>query len=116
MHPDGQRRPPLGGAPTGNQNARKHGVYSAYVPISLVERAQQRPQRDLQLEIAVVRELLEQLFASELPAVELIGLVDRVTGTLVRLLKANMHFKEQETEQLDTVVERYLTELGLGPL
>ncbi len=56
-HPGGQPRAATGGAPDGNQNARKHGLYAAYVPVVELKQALVLPPGDLRLEIAVVRQV-----------------------------------------------------------
>lgn len=92
-HPEGQPRR-VGGAPEGNQNARTHGLYAAYVPVVDLKRALELPPGDLRLEIAVVRQLLAQLLGAELPPAEMVEAVDRATGALVRMLRANKQLSE----------------------
>lgn len=115
------RRGPAGGAycvahadrqpqPESNQ----HGLYAAYVPVVDLKSALQLPPGDLRLEIAVVRQVLAQLLAAELAPTELVGAVDRATSALVRMLKANKQLSEDAAGELETAVEQYLAEFGLG--
>ena len=113
-HPDGRRLPPPGQALPGNQKARKHGVYSAYVPVVELKQALHLPPGDLRLEIAVVRQVLAQVLDSDVPPVEMIGAVDRATGALVRMLKMNKELGSEADGELEMGVERYLREIGLG--
>jgi len=48
------------------------------------------------------------------PPVELVGAVDRATGALVRMLKANKVLSSEADGELETAVEMYLRDLGLG--
>ncbi len=119
-HPNGRPRR-VGGAPRGNQNARKHGLYATYVPIAqtYVPIAQARqelelPPGDLRIEIALVRQALAQVLAADLPPASLITAVCRATSALVRMLKANKQLSEDAAGELDTAVDQYLRELGLG--
>ena len=112
-HPDGRPRR-VGGAPKGNQNARKHGVYATYVPIAQARQALELPPGDLRLEIALVRQALAQALAADLPPAPLITAVCRATSALVRMLKANKQLSVDAAGELDTAVDQYLREIGLG--
>ena len=113
-HPDGQPRVPTGWALPGNQVASKHGLRSKYVPVVGLKEALLLPPGDLRLEIAVVRQVLAQVLDNEVPPVELVGAVDRATGALVRMLKANKVLSSEADGELETAVEMYLRDLGLG--
>ena len=102
------------GAAEGNQNARKHGLYAAYVPVVELKNALRLPPGDLRLEIAVVRQVLQELLQSELAPVDLMEAVDKATSALVRMLKTNKQLSEDAAGELETAVEQYLRELGLG--
>ncbi len=113
-HPDGQPRVPAGWALPGNQAARKHGLYSAYVPVVGLKEALALPPGDLRLEIAVMRQVLAQALNSDAPPVELIDAVEKATGALVRMLKANKGLIPATDDEMEAGLERYLRELGLG--
>ena len=110
-HPEGTPRK-VGGAPKGNQNARTHGAYAAYVPIVALEEALKLPAGDLRLEIAVMRGIFQELVRAGLPLSELIA--DTVTGALARLLRVNKVLGDGEEGAMEEVVGRVLGEYGLG--
>ena len=112
-HPEGKPRHVGGGMP-GNQNARKHGLYSAYVPVVALKQALDLPPGDLRLEIAALRALLAEAMQSELPSVELLKAVEAGMTTLARLLRTNKQLDNSGKEKLDEEVDRALEELGLG--
>ena len=112
-HPNGTPRK-VGGAPKGNQNARTHGAYAAYVPIVALEEALKLPAGDLRLEIAVMRAIFRELVRADLPLSELIAGADTVTGALARLLRVNKVLGEGEEGAMEEVVRRVLGERGLG--
>lgn len=97
-----------------DESAPLHALYAAYTPVVDLKSALQLPPGDLRLEIAVVRQVVAQLLAAELPPVELIAALDRATSALVRMLKANQQLSEDAAGELETAVEQYLAELGLG--
>lgn len=107
-----ERQPPP--RPDDDQHLHAQGLYAAYVPVVDLKSALQLPAGDLRLEIAVVRQVLVQLLAAELPPAELIVALDRATSALVRMLKANQQLSEDAAGELETAVEQYLAELGLG--
>jgi hypothetical protein len=113
-HPDGLPRSKHGGSQEGTQYARTQGLYAAYVPVVDLKSALRLPPGDLRLEIAVVRQVLAQLLAAELPPAELVAAVDKATSALVRMLKANKQLSEDAAGELETAVDRYLSDLGLG--
>lgn len=87
---------------------------AAYKPVVDLKSALRLPPGDLRLEIAVMRQVLVQLLAAELPPVELIAALDKATAALVRMLKANQQLSEDAAGELETAVEQYLAEVGLG--
>ena len=114
MHQERQRQRQPNCALPGNQVASKHGLRSKYVPVVGLKEALVLPPGDLRLEIAVVRQVLAQVLDNEVPPVELVGAVDRATGALVRMLKANKVLSSEADGELETAVEMYLRDLGLG--
>ena len=113
-HPDGVPRGRADLALPGNQKGRKHGLYSAYVPVVGLKEALALPPGDLRLEIAVMRQVLAQALESDAPPVELIDAVEKATGALVRMLKANKGLIPAADDEMEAGLERYLRELGLG--
>ena len=107
-----QRR--RGGAPKGNQNARKHGVFGTYVPVVVLEEALKLPPGDLRLEIAVVRGILAELVKADLALPELAKAVDAATSSLARLLRTNKHLGEDRPDEFQETVAQVLRDLGLG--
>ena len=112
-HPEGQPRQ-VGGAPAGNQNARTHGLYAKYVPIVALERALDLPPGDLRLEIAVTRAVLAELLHTELPAEELIKVLEKGSATLSRLLRTNKYLDSGAAEQFEDAVARVLEKMERG--
>ncbi len=112
-HSGGTRRRSTG-APKGNQNARKHGLCSSYVPVVVLEDALKLPPGDLRLEIAVVRGILAELVKAELALPELADAVDAATSSLVRLLRTNKHLGEDRPDEFQETVAQVLRDLGLG--
>ena len=112
-HPNGEPRRVGGGTP-GNQNARKHGLYSAYVPVVALERALEVPPGDVRLEIAAARALLAELLESGLPATEIAVAFDRATGALARLLRTNRELGDAGRHEMQDGIGLALEELGLG--
>ena len=104
----------MGGGTPGNQNSRKHGLYSGYVPVVALKQALDLPPGDLRLEIAALRALLAESMQSELPSVELLKAVEAGMATLARLLRTNKQLGNSGKEKLDEEVDRALEELGLG--
>ena len=113
-HPNGEPRRVGGGTP-GNQNARKHGLYSAYVPVVALERALEVPPGDVRLEIAAARAVLAELLESGLPATEIAGAFDRATGALARLLRTNRQLDDEAgRDEMQDGIGLARKELGLG--
>ena len=102
------------GAPKGNQNARKHGLYASYVPVVVLEQALNLPPGDLRLEIAVVRGLLDDLLKTALPTPEMVAAVDVATRTLARLLRTNQRLEADRPDEFDDAVAQVLKKLGLA--
>ena len=113
-HPDGVPRGRADLALPGNQKGRKHGLYSGYVPVVEIKEALQLPPGDLRLEIAVVRQVLSQVLARDLPTSELVEAVEKTTSALVRMLRANKGLIPAADDGMEEALERYLRELGLG--
>ncbi len=112
-HPEGQRRH-AGGAPKGNQNRRKHGLYARYVAIEELERALDLPPGDLRLEIAVTRAVLDEVMGSDLSSAELLRALEIGTASLTRLLRTNKHLDDGKHATFRDAVGRALQDLGLG--
>ena len=112
-HSGGTRRKSTG-APKGNQNARKHGLYASYVPMVVLEEALDLPAGDLRLEIAVVRGILADLVKSDLPMAELVHAVDEATSALSRLLRTNKHLGDGQPDEFQDAMAQILKGLGLG--
>ena len=112
-HPAGRPRR-VGGAPKGNQNGRKHGLYARYVPIEELKGALERPPDDLRLEIAVTRAVLAEVMESDLSSTELLKALEVGMATLTRLLRTNKHLDKAGQDKLQDAVGRALQELGLG--
>ena len=112
-HPDGHPRVPAGWALPGNQAARKHGLYSAYVPVVGLKEALALPPGDLRLD-AVMRQVLAQALHSDAPPMELVVAVEKATSALVRMLRANKGLIPAADDGMEEALERYLRELGLG--
>ena len=104
----------VGGGQPGNQNARKHGRFSAYVPVVALEQALDLPPGDLRLEIAVARAVMADLLQKELPTEELVVALDRVAGTLTQLLRTNKALEAVGSDVLHDVVGPVLEAMGLG--
>ncbi len=109
-HPEGTPRK-VGGAPRGNQNARTHGAYAAYVPIVALEEALKLPAGDLRLEIAVMRAIFQELVRSGLPLGELIAGADTVTGALARLLRVNKVLGDEQHDAMEETLVAYGEEI-----
>lgn len=112
-HPDGGSSG-SGGAPMGNQNARVHGLYSAYVPVVALQDALKSPPGDLRLEIAVVRALISELLRAQLSIETLVEAVDKATGALARLMRVNKQLSDDDVGEFESEVGRLLADLGLG--
>ena len=110
----GRVRRRSGGAPKGNQYARKHGLYATYVPLVVLEEALNLPPGDLRLEIAVVRGILAELVKTELPMPELVEAVDAATSSLARLLRTNQQLDEDQPDEFQDAITQVLKRLGLG--
>jgi hypothetical protein len=113
-HHDGGRPELIGGRFPGNQHARKHGLYATYVRIDGLEEALNVPAGNLRVEIAIVRHVLMRLLDAGLPPKELLDGVVKLSLALVRLLTTNKLLFEDGPDELETAVERYLREQGLG--
>ena len=100
------------GAPTGNQYARKHGLYASYVPLVVLEQALNLPPGDLRLEIAVVRGILAELVKTKLEMPELVEAVDKATNSLARLLRTNHHLGKEGPDDFQEGVLQVLKDLG----
>jgi hypothetical protein len=112
-HPEGKPRR-IGGGRKGNQNARTHGAYAAYVPIVALEEALKLPAGDLRLEIAVMRGMFQELMRSELSLEETIKRAETITGALVRLLRANKALGDEQEGAMEEMLRRVLGADGLG--
>ena len=88
------------------------GRYEAYAPTAHLGDALGQAPENLQAEIAVTRLLLAELLQSDLPPDKLVGLVDRATAALARLLRANQQIGGSEAGDIDEIVARVLAELG----
>ncbi len=110
-HPEGHPRK-VGGAPRRNQNARKYGWFSGYVPVVALEQALDLPPGDLRLEIAVARAALSELLKAKLPPAEMAVTFDRVTAALTRLLRTNKVLEAAGSDMLHDVLGQVLDEMG----
>ncbi len=103
------RRRQRGGQP-GNQNALKHGLYSAALPETArqaLQEARRLPPTDLTEEIATLRARLSALSPSDLQAL--------ITGLalLARLSAAHYRMSPAQTEQLAESLADTVRQLGM---
>ena len=104
------------GAPRGNQNKRKHGLYASYVPVVALKQALELPPGDLRLEIAVTRAALARVMRLRLPEKELIDVLEKGSATLVRLMRTQKYVGDAGSGDLKEAMGRALVEMGLGEL
>lgn len=114
-HPALPRR---GGAPAGNRNAWRHGLYARW--FSAEERAQLAEVAGLEgltAEVAVLRVALARLLASgdaDLTAAERLAVVARGVDALGRALRTQRLLTGGRAEGLAEAFDQVLAELGIG--
>jgi len=82
--------------------------------VTQLEAAVGQSSDDLQAEIAVTRLLLVELLRADLPTDKLVMLVDKATGALARLLRANREIAGPDAGEVDEAIGRVLREVDEG--
>ena len=100
------------GPRAGGKCARER--FAAYAPVTQLEAAVGQSSDDLQAEIAVTRLLLVELLRADLPTDKLVMLVDKATGALARLLRANREIAGPDAGEVDEAIGRVLREVDEG--
>ena len=99
------------GAPKGNQNARKHGLYAT--ALSEAERLELEAARGIEgidEEIAVLRVKLRQLLENE---PERFDLHFQAANTIARLLRTKYQISKEHKKSLKEAIAKVLTEVAL---
>ena len=113
-HPGGQAPLFDDDPPQDDRKTRRPAPYAAYVPVVALEEALELPPGDLRREIAVVRAVLAELLKAGLAEVALVTALDRATGALVRLLRANQQLTAEQAGEVEAMMGRVLQEMGQG--
>ncbi len=92
---------------------RGRARFAANTPVAQLEAALGQSSDDLQAEIAVTRLLLVELLRADLPTDKLVMLVDKATGALARLLRANREIAGPDAGEVDEAIARVLREIGV---
>lgn len=114
-HPGLPRR---GGAPAGNRNAYRHGLYARW--FSTAEREQLADVAGLQgltAEISVLRVAIARLLAAgddDLSAAERLAVVARGVDAIGRALRTQRLLSGEHADGLAAALEQVLAELGVG--
>jgi uncharacterized protein YjcR len=99
-----------GGAPKGNQNARKHGFYSKVLSAEVKQDAEQAVEVEgLEEEIAIMRAKIKAVLAYDPDNVALIA---RAMGTLASLLRAHYNIGKKDKNRLREVMGNVLKEVA----
>jgi hypothetical protein len=100
-----------GGAPKGNQNARKHGFYSRVLDeAERLDFEQATDVEGLDNEIALLRVKIKSLLAHD---PENIRLIMQATNTLVRLVRTRYNISQDDKKGLKAAIVNVLRDVAL---
>jgi hypothetical protein len=111
QNPMGNSAGKKGGAPKGNQNARKHGFYSRVLDeAERLDFEQATDVEGLDDEIALLRVKIKSLLAHD---PENIRLIMQATNTLVRLVRTRYNISQDDKKGLKEAIVNVLRDVAL---